>query len=117
MLWIDLWAAGFSSEDEEEGSSQAACGGHDLDLLASLVEEREGETRGSTESSSAAERKETFEESLSKPDDVSLMRGTNSLLVQQSHTLLCPPPPPPSHSLSSLSLPPPLPSPPSLQPR
>lgn len=77
VLATDLWAAGFSSDEEEGGQSQAECGSHDLDLLASLVEEREGEERGSTNTSSGAETRETFEESLTKPDNVSLMKGTN----------------------------------------
>ena len=66
----DLWAGGFSSEEEDENGGKKS--NEDLDLLASLVEEREGEGEGGRERGGEGE---TFEEALTKPDDVSLMRS------------------------------------------
>ena len=67
----DLWAGGFSSEEEDDNGEKKS--NEDLDLLASLVEERGGgEGEGGRE---RGESRETFEEALTKPDDVSLMKG------------------------------------------
>ena len=57
----DLWAGGFSSDEEERSNEN-------LDLLASLVE-------GGGGGEGSGESRETFEEALTKPDDVSLMKG------------------------------------------
>ena len=72
-MYADLWAAGFSS-DEEDGLGQTECCGS-LELLASLVEERGG-VGEKNDTITAPKSAETFEESLAKPDEVSLMKGT-----------------------------------------
>ena len=71
----DLWAAGFSSD--EEGEVRPGPGSRDLDLLASLVENREVEGGGGGEGgdterremrgdrTDTREKTATFEESLS----------------------------------------------------
>lgn len=79
---LDLWAGGFSSDEEGEQPSP------ELDLLASLIEKTGG--GGGGERSSVAgekgeksgEKKETFEKALAKADDVSIMKGD-----QQFHFL------------------------------
>ena len=69
---LDLWAGGFSSDEEGEQQSQ------ELDLLASLVEKTGGGERSSVaeeKGEKSDEKKETFEEALTKADDVSIMKG------------------------------------------
>ena len=74
----DLWAAGFSSDEERE--VQPRSGSHDLDLLASLVEKREGEAtgrrgEGRKNTTDNLEKTTHFEENVTTPDEVSLMKG------------------------------------------
>ena len=72
----DVWAGGFSSD--EEGDSVSDPDNHYLDLLASLVEETEGEgggRRGEGDNNDAQKKALTFQESLTTPDKVSLMKG------------------------------------------
>ena len=96
----DLWAAGISSDEEEE--IQPGPGSHDLDLLASLVEKREVEGGGGGEGGDTGrrlntidsrEKTATFEESLTTPNEVSLMKGKlvyyNIALFQGAPSLFC----------------------------
>ena len=79
----DLWAAGFSDDEEDQPGRDE---NSDLDILASLVDDggeggdsgREGEGGdGGREGSTATPQKAvtTFEECLVKPDEVALMKG------------------------------------------
>lgn len=102
----DLWAAGFSDDDEDQ---QRRDGNSDLDLLASLVEDRgEGGGRGGEggdggrggeggEGGTATQQKvvTTFEECLVKPDEVALMKGkhTSKLLYDYRERIHYPPQP------------------------
>lgn len=85
-LFSDLWAAGFSSNDDEEDEPSGRDGSiSDLDLLASMVEERGAEERGRGREGGDGGRRgsmdpqekvaTTFEECLVKPDEVALMKG------------------------------------------
>lgn len=81
-LYIDLWAAGFSSDEDESMSREKgshAQDTHDLDLLTSLVEKTENTVTMVTDSKvdtrTETDKTETFEESLTKPDNMSLMKG------------------------------------------
>lgn len=78
----DLWAAGFSDDEEDQPGRDE---NSDLDILASLVEDGGGEGSGrggeggdgGREGSTATPQKvvTTFEECLVKPDEVDLMKG------------------------------------------
>ena len=76
----DLWAAGFSGDEEEEKESVTGGGCRELDLLASMMEDRGGEGGGQDGSSGAQEHggsgeQSTFEKSLGAPDEMARMQG------------------------------------------
>ena len=81
----DLWAAGFSSD--EEGEVQPGSGSRDLDLLASLVDQREEEGTGRKEEgrgdpTDGLGKTTGFEESLTTSNEVSLMKGKLHLVAR-----------------------------------
>ena len=101
LVSTDLWAAGFSDEEDDQPGRD---GNSDLDLLASLVEDRGGGGGRGGEGGDGERRREggdggrggeggegatatqqkmvtTFEDCLVKPDEVALMKGKSQIAL------------------------------------